>query len=110
VTSDHALGVTGDERQLYERTKRDLASQTWKYVQDYADAKSEGIGQIIYQVVRRTSAISIDGEQTTRWQHEVWLSRTMILLICPVSIAARPALGIGFTLSWTCGCSEISHV
>jgi GrpB-like predicted nucleotidyltransferase (UPF0157 family) len=35
------------ERQLYELTKRELASRTWKYVQDYADAKSEVIEGII---------------------------------------------------------------
>jgi GrpB-like predicted nucleotidyltransferase (UPF0157 family) len=35
------------ERQLYERTKRELASRTWKYVQDYADAKSDVIEGII---------------------------------------------------------------
>jgi GrpB-like predicted nucleotidyltransferase (UPF0157 family) len=34
------------DRLLYERAKRELAAQTWKYVQDYADAKTaivEGI-------------------------------------------------------------------
>lgn len=34
------------DRRLYERTKRDLASRTWKYTQNYADAKTtvvEGI-------------------------------------------------------------------
>ena len=35
------------ERQLYEQTKRELASRPWKYVQDYADAKSEVIEGII---------------------------------------------------------------
>jgi GrpB-like predicted nucleotidyltransferase (UPF0157 family) len=35
------------ERQLYEQTKRELAGRTWKYVQDYADAKSEVIEGII---------------------------------------------------------------
>jgi GrpB-like predicted nucleotidyltransferase (UPF0157 family) len=34
-------------RQLYEQTKRELASRTWKYVQDYADAKSDVIEGII---------------------------------------------------------------
>lgn len=35
------------ERQLYEQTKRRLARQTWKYVQNYADAKSEVIEAIL---------------------------------------------------------------
>jgi len=33
----------------YERTKRELAAQTWAVVQDYADAKTE----VVEQIVRR---------------------------------------------------------
>ena len=36
-----------DDRQLYERTKRELASRRWKYVQHYANAKSEVITTIL---------------------------------------------------------------
>src|SRR5512140_3791507 len=32
-----------DERELYQRAKRELALRTWKYTQDYADAKSDGV-------------------------------------------------------------------
>jgi GrpB-like predicted nucleotidyltransferase (UPF0157 family) len=39
---DHA-----DDRLLYEATKRELAAQTWKYTQNYADAKSEVIQAIL---------------------------------------------------------------
>lgn len=35
------------ERTLYERTKRELASKSWRYVQNYADAKSAVVEQII---------------------------------------------------------------
>jgi GrpB-like predicted nucleotidyltransferase (UPF0157 family) len=35
------------DRELYERTKRDLAQQEWKYVQHYADAKSDVVEGII---------------------------------------------------------------
>jgi GrpB-like predicted nucleotidyltransferase (UPF0157 family) len=35
------------ERQLYEQTKRLLAGRTWKYTQNYADAKSEVIEAIL---------------------------------------------------------------
>jgi GrpB-like predicted nucleotidyltransferase (UPF0157 family) len=35
------------DRELYERTKRELAKQTWKYVQNYADAKTSVVGEII---------------------------------------------------------------
>ena len=36
-----------DERELFERTKRALAARRWDYVQDYADAKSGVIEEII---------------------------------------------------------------
>jgi GrpB-like predicted nucleotidyltransferase (UPF0157 family) len=36
-----------DDRDLYARTKRELAAKEWKYVQNYADAKSEVIGEIL---------------------------------------------------------------
>ena len=42
------------DRQLYERTKRDLARQRWKYVQNYADAKTP----IIQEITRRARAQS----------------------------------------------------
>lgn len=35
------------ERQLYAESKRQLANHRWKYVQDYADAKSEVIEAIL---------------------------------------------------------------
>jgi GrpB-like predicted nucleotidyltransferase (UPF0157 family) len=40
------------DRDLYERTKRDLAAKDWKYVQDYADAKTT----VIEEIVARASA------------------------------------------------------
>jgi GrpB-like predicted nucleotidyltransferase (UPF0157 family) len=41
------LRSRSDERELYERTKRELAARRWDYVQDYADAKSSVIEEII---------------------------------------------------------------
>lgn len=35
------------DRELYQRTKRDLAKQTWKYVQNYADAKTSIVAEIV---------------------------------------------------------------
>jgi GrpB-like predicted nucleotidyltransferase (UPF0157 family) len=35
------------DRELYERTKRELAAQTWGYVQNYADAKTAVVEEII---------------------------------------------------------------
>ncbi len=40
-----------EDRELYERTKRELAAQRWKHVQNYADAKSEVVEQILARVV-----------------------------------------------------------
>lgn len=41
------LRIRSEERELYERTKRDLAVRRWAYVQDYADAKSAVVEEII---------------------------------------------------------------
>jgi GrpB-like predicted nucleotidyltransferase (UPF0157 family) len=41
------LRTNEDDRELYARTKRDLASKKWKYVQNYADAKSEVVKAIL---------------------------------------------------------------
>lgn len=41
------LRAQPDERDLYERTKRELAARQWGYVQDYADAKSQVVEEII---------------------------------------------------------------
>jgi GrpB-like predicted nucleotidyltransferase (UPF0157 family) len=35
------------DRQLYERTKRELAGKDWKYVQNYADAKNQVVDEIL---------------------------------------------------------------
>jgi GrpB-like predicted nucleotidyltransferase (UPF0157 family) len=35
------------ERELYERTKRELAGQRWEHVQHYADAKTEVVKKIM---------------------------------------------------------------
>lgn len=43
---DH-LRSHADDRDLYEATKHRLARQRWTFVQDYADAKSEVITQIL---------------------------------------------------------------
>ena len=36
-----------DDRKLYETAKRELAGREWKYVQNYADAKSEVVEEIL---------------------------------------------------------------
>jgi GrpB-like predicted nucleotidyltransferase (UPF0157 family) len=41
------LRAHADDRQLYENAKRELAKQEWKYVQNYADAKSAVVQEIL---------------------------------------------------------------
>ncbi|MFI4976390.1 MAG: GrpB family protein [Caulobacterales bacterium] len=41
-----------DDRRLYEAAKRDLAQRVWTYVQDYADAKT----QVVREIVARATA------------------------------------------------------
>jgi GrpB-like predicted nucleotidyltransferase (UPF0157 family) len=43
---DH-LRTHSEDRDLYQRTKRELAAKRWVYVQDYADAKSSVVEAII---------------------------------------------------------------
>jgi GrpB-like predicted nucleotidyltransferase (UPF0157 family) len=43
---DH-LRTDDADRELYERTKRDLAGRRWKYVQHYANAKSDVVAEIM---------------------------------------------------------------
>ena len=41
------LRSNADDRELYERTKRELAQRQWKYTQNYADAKTEVVEEIL---------------------------------------------------------------
>ena len=41
------LRTHDDDRELYERSKRELAAREWKYVQNYADAKSAVVEEIV---------------------------------------------------------------
>ncbi len=43
---DHLRSNDAD-RKLYERTKRELAAREWAFVQDYADAKTEVVKEIV---------------------------------------------------------------
>jgi len=47
---DHLRSNQAD-RELYERTKRELAARDWEFMQDYADAKSA----VVEEIVARTT-------------------------------------------------------
>ena len=43
-----------DDRELYERSKRELARQNWKYTQNYADAKTAVVEEILARAQGQT--------------------------------------------------------
>ena len=45
-----------DDRSLYEQTKRDLAAREWKYVQHYADAKTDVVETIMARALAEPDA------------------------------------------------------
>jgi GrpB-like predicted nucleotidyltransferase (UPF0157 family) len=50
------LRTHDDDRLLYERTKRDLAAREWKYVQHYADAKTDVVADIMARALAEPDA------------------------------------------------------
>lgn len=50
------LRLHPDDRRFYEQTKRVLARQSWQYVQNYADAKSAVIAEIIARLQSSNAA------------------------------------------------------
>jgi GrpB-like predicted nucleotidyltransferase (UPF0157 family) len=46
------LRIHADDRLLYEETKRELAARSWKYTQNYADAKAEIVQRILARARR----------------------------------------------------------
>jgi GrpB-like predicted nucleotidyltransferase (UPF0157 family) len=52
---DH-LRADAEDRELYQRTKQELAARHWHYVQEYADAKTEVIEAIVARASRPQSA------------------------------------------------------
>jgi GrpB-like predicted nucleotidyltransferase (UPF0157 family) len=48
------------DRQLYERTKRELAGRTWRYVQQYANAKSDVVAAIMSRAEQSPSPGTAD--------------------------------------------------
>jgi GrpB-like predicted nucleotidyltransferase (UPF0157 family) len=51
---DHLRADAGD-RALYQRTKEELAARQWRYVQEYADAKTEVIEAIVARALPATA-------------------------------------------------------
>jgi GrpB-like predicted nucleotidyltransferase (UPF0157 family) len=47
------LRAHDDDRAVYERTKRDLATRRWKYAQNYADAKTTVVREILSRALPR---------------------------------------------------------
>jgi GrpB-like predicted nucleotidyltransferase (UPF0157 family) len=49
------------DRRLYERTKRELAAQTWEYGQNYADAKTAVVEEILARALASRAAPAAPG-------------------------------------------------
>jgi GrpB-like predicted nucleotidyltransferase (UPF0157 family) len=49
------LRTNDADRELYERKKRELAAREWEFVQDYADAKTE----VVKEIVARAKALEM---------------------------------------------------
>lgn len=60
---DWLRGNTAD-RQLYERTKRELAQREWKYMQNYADAKTAVVEQIVARALAAGGKHASAGDTT----------------------------------------------
>lgn len=46
-----------EDRELYERTKRELAARNWEYVQGYADAKTDVVERILSRAMAKARAL-----------------------------------------------------
>jgi GrpB-like predicted nucleotidyltransferase (UPF0157 family) len=58
------MRTNAEDRERYERTKRELAAREWKYVQYHADAKSAIVEEILARAMGRLSARSSPGKPT----------------------------------------------
>jgi len=52
------LRLHAPDRELYARTKHALAQREWKYIQNYADAKTEVIEEILARIAKRGNRCS----------------------------------------------------
>ena len=58
------LRTNAADRQLYERTKRELAQREWKYMQNYADAKTVVVEQIVARALAAGGEHASAGDTT----------------------------------------------
>jgi GrpB-like predicted nucleotidyltransferase (UPF0157 family) len=59
------LRAHDDERDLYLAAKRELAQRKWKYVQNYADAKSAVVREILARALGAASGHVADDRTRT---------------------------------------------
>jgi 2-polyprenyl-3-methyl-5-hydroxy-6-metoxy-1,4-benzoquinol methylase len=91
------LPAHDDERDLYAATKRELAARTWKYIQNYADAKTDVINEI---VERAKAASQYDGFSEDYAKHaaenpyQVYYDRPAILDLAG-SVSGKRVLDVG---------------
>ncbi len=59
------LWSNASDRWLYERTRRELARQEWKYTQNYAAAKTAEVEEIIaWEAAQDSPTLEVKGIET----------------------------------------------
>ena len=101
------------DRDRYLRSKRRLAERAWEYVQDYADAKSEVVGEVM-----RSALVGAAARENAEWcdlhaeggefRDGFWFSRIRTPPYYPDAVTLRPGVAIADVLAEvdaTPGCS-----
>jgi GrpB-like predicted nucleotidyltransferase (UPF0157 family) len=92
------------DRDLYLRAKRALAARDWEYVQDYADAKSEVVGE-----VTRRALVGAAARENAEWcdlnadagefRNGFWFSGVRTPPYYPDAVTLRPGVAIADALA-----------
>jgi len=61
------LRANGDDRELYARTKRELAARDWRYTQQYADAKTAVVEAILARAESPEHSSASHAGRCTKW-------------------------------------------
>jgi GrpB-like predicted nucleotidyltransferase (UPF0157 family) len=108
------LRTYAPDRDLYLRAKRRLAERDWEYVQDYADAKSDVVAEVMRRALVGSAArenaewCDLHGGGTGEFRDGCWLSRVRTPSSNPDAVTLRPGVAIADVLTeidTTAGCS-----
>jgi len=88
------------DRDRYLRAKRELAARDWEYVQDYADAKSEVVGEIM-----RRALVGAAARENAEWCElpergdGFWFSRVRTRPYYPDAVTLVPGVEVNAILA-----------